>query len=121
MARARRDQGPEHDGTEPEGTFERVEETAERDARRVGAKAGNATVWTWVIPLIVFVVVMLIFILQNFQGVKVSFISLHGKFPLALCLMFAAILGALTVAFAELARTVQLRRRSRRPKPKPPV
>jgi uncharacterized integral membrane protein len=117
MARARRRLGVESDPTVPEGTLGHLEEGAERDARRVGAKARSASVWTWAVPAIVFVVVMLIFILQNFQGVEVSFISLHGKFPLALCLLFAAILGALTIAFAELARAVQLRRRTRREKP----
>ncbi len=98
--------------------MQRVEADVGLDVRRVEARARrSATVWTWVIPAIVFLVVVLIFILQNVQNVKVSFISLHGNFPLALCLLFAAILGALTVAFAEVARSVQLRRRARRDKP----
>ncbi len=104
--------------TVPEGTLGHAEEALGRDTRRVEVKARSAAVWAWVIPATVLLVVMLIFILQNFQGVEVSFISLHGKFPLALSLLFAAILGALTIAFAELARSVQLRRRTRRDKPR---
>lgn len=86
------------------------------DLHKVEAKAKSATVWTWVIPALVFLVVMLIFILQNFRDVEVSFLSLHGRFPLALCLMFSGILGALTVAFLELGRAVQIRRTNRRKK-----
>lgn len=96
---------------------EEVEGFVPTEMRKVEGRAKTATVWAWVIPAIVFAVVMLIFILQNFQNVEVSFISLHGRFPLALCLLFAAILGALTVAFMELARAVQIRRTGRRRKP----
>lgn len=81
---------------------------------KVEVKAKSPTVWTRVIPALVFLVVMLIFILQNFQNVQVSFISLHGRFPLALCLLFAAILGALIVSFLEVGRAVQIRRTNRR-------
>ena len=117
MPRSRRDSPVEDDPGESEGMPGRTDETVGHDARRKGAKARSATVWTWAIPALVFIVVMLIFILQNFQNVEVSFVSLHGKFPLALCLLFAAVLGALIIAFAEIARAVQLRRRARRDRP----
>lgn len=117
MARSRRTGGAEGDASIREGTPEEVGEALDPVAKRAAAKAGRGTVWTWVIPILVFVVVMLIFILQNFQDVEVSFISLHGRFPLALSLFFSAVLGALIVAFAEIARSVRLRRRARRDRP----
>lgn len=65
------------------------------------------------VPALVALVVMLIFILQNLRDVPVSFLGLSGRFPLALALLFAAILGALIVVFLELVRVVQRRRSSR--------
>lgn len=77
---------------------------------KVRRKDRDSTVWARVVPALVALVVMLIFILQNFQDVKVSFITLHGSFPLALALLFAAILGALVVVSLELVRVVQRRK-----------
>lgn len=93
------------------------EGTVRTDLHRIEERAKRPTVWRRVIPAVVFLVVMLIFILQNFQGVQVSFITLHGRFPLALCLLFAGILGALVVAFLEVGRAVQIRRTKRRNRP----
>lgn len=86
-------------------------------AGKLRRKDRDSTVWMRVIPALVALVVMLIFILQNFQSVKVSFITLHGSFPLALALLLSAILGALIVVFLELVRVVQ-RRRSGTSKPR---
>ncbi|MGH9064478.1 MAG: lipopolysaccharide assembly protein LapA domain-containing protein [Acidimicrobiales bacterium] len=73
-----------------------------------------ATIWTSLIFGLIFLIVILIFIFQNLQSVQVSFITLSGRFPLALCLLFAAILGALIVLSLGTVRIVQLRRLARR-------
>ncbi len=87
------------------------------DLHKMETTAKSPTVWTRVIPALVFLVVMLIFILQNLRDVQVSFITLHGRFPLALSLLFASILGAAFVAFLEVGRAVQIRRTKRRNRP----
>jgi uncharacterized integral membrane protein len=61
--------------------------------------------------------VVLVFALQNLRRVEVSFLSLHGRLPLAILLLLVAVLGALVVFAFGAARIVQLRvegRRSRR-------
>jgi len=59
-------------------------------------------------------VLVLVFILQNLQGVAVSFLILHGKVPLGVALLVAATLGGVIVVAAGAARVVQLRRARRR-------
>jgi uncharacterized integral membrane protein len=54
-------------------------------------------VWTAVVVGLVALVVILVFILQNQQSVEVSFPMFSGHLPLAVALLFAMILGALTV------------------------
>lgn len=73
-----------------------------------------ATVWASLVFALVLLVIILVFVFQNLQSVKVSFISLHGRFPLALALVFAAVLGALLVVCLGSVRIVQLRRVARR-------
>ena len=40
---------------------------------------------------------MVIFVVQNLQDAKISFLAFSGRFPLALALLVAAALGALVV------------------------
>lgn len=63
---------------------------------------------------IIFITLMLIFILENLQQVKVSFVGASGSLPLAVALLFAALLGALVVLAIGAARILQLRILSRR-------
>ena len=65
--------------------------------------------WTAVVIGLVALVVILIFILQNQQGVQVSFLVFSGHLPLAVALLFAMILGALIVFAFGAARLLQLR------------
>jgi uncharacterized integral membrane protein len=55
-----------------------------------------------------------VFIFQNLQDVKVSFFAASGSLPLALALLFAAVLGALIVLTLGSVRIVQLRRAVKR-------
>jgi len=65
--------------------------------------------WTAVVVGLIALVVILVFILQNQQGVQVSFLMFSGHLPLAVALLFAMILGALIVFAFGAARLLQLR------------
>jgi uncharacterized integral membrane protein len=62
----------------------------------------------------VLVVVVLVFILQNQKQVKVSLFFLHWSIPLAVDLLFAAVLGGAIVLVATSLRALQRRRLARR-------
>jgi uncharacterized integral membrane protein len=57
---------------------------------------------------------LLIFILQNGQRVKVSFLGIDGQLPLGVALLLAAACGVLLVAIPGTGRILQLRRRAHR-------
>jgi uncharacterized integral membrane protein len=61
-------------------------------------------------------IVLLVFILENTQSVKVSFFGASGQLPLGVALLLAAIGGALLTGIVGAARIVQLRRHVRRPR-----
>ena len=65
--------------------------------------------WTAVVVGIVVALAMLIFILQNQQQVQINFLFVHGHLPLAVGLLFAAVLGATVVVLCGIARIIQLR------------
>ena len=65
--------------------------------------------WTAVVVGLIALVVILVFILQNQQGVQVSFLFFSGHLPLAVALLFAMILGAVIVFAFGAARILQLR------------
>jgi putative membrane protein len=62
----------------------------------------------------VVLLLLLIFILENTQRVKVSFLGAGGHLSLGVALLLAAVGGALVVGTIGVARVVQLRTRSRR-------
>jgi len=70
--------------------------------------------WTAAILSALVLVLLLIFILQNGQRVKVSFLGFDGHMPLAVAMLFAAVGGVLLVAIPGVGRMVQLRRVARR-------
>ena len=59
-------------------------------------------------------VALVIFMAQNTGRVQVSFLAMHGRFPLALVLLIATVAGMLIVAVLGTARISQLRRLVRR-------
>jgi lipopolysaccharide assembly protein A len=65
--------------------------------------------WTAIVVGLAALVVILVFILQNQQSVKVTFLAFHGQLPLAVALLFALILGAVVVVAFGAARILQLR------------
>ena len=74
----------------------------ERNTRLSGA-------WTAIVIGLVALVVILVFILQNQQGVQIKFLMFEGNLPVAIALLFALILGAVIVFAFGAARILQLR------------
>jgi uncharacterized integral membrane protein len=70
--------------------------------------------WTTVAVGLVFLIALLVFIFQNLNNVRVTFLVFHGTFPLALSLLCSAVGGALIVLLLGVARMIQLRRAARR-------
>ena len=79
--------------------------------------------WTAIVIGLLALVVILVFILQNQQGVQIKFLMFEGNLPLAIALLFALILGAVIVVAFGAARILQLRMvagRARHKGPSPP-
>lgn len=92
--------------------------SAQRDITQASAPAGPTGVvatragraWVRVLPALVVLAVILVFIFQNSQSAKVSFVTASGRLPLAVALLGAAALGALFVLALGSIRILQLRR-----------
>jgi|GEM_PF-1109823 len=86
--------------------------------RRVGR--GGATpsrvgsLWVASILFAVVLLLLLIFVLQNGQSAKISYLGAHGSVPQGVALLLAAVFGILLVALPGTARIIQLRVRERR-------
>jgi uncharacterized integral membrane protein len=61
-------------------------------------------------------ILLLVFILENTESVKISYFGAGFHMPLGVALLLAAIGGALLVGAVGMARILQLRRRVRRPR-----
>jgi len=76
------------------------------------SRAGRA--WRSLIPALLVAAVLVVFVVQNLQDAKVSFLTFSGTFPLALALLVAGALGALVVFCVGTVRMAQLRKSGRR-------
>jgi uncharacterized integral membrane protein len=74
----------------------------------------TSTTWVAVAGLVVLLVLLLIFIVQNTQEVSVSFLGWSGRGPLSVALLVAATSGMVVAVIAGALRILQLRRRIRR-------
>jgi lipopolysaccharide assembly protein A len=70
-----------------------------------------STAWIGIIVAAVALVLLLVFILQNREDVKISFFTFNGRMPLGVALLLAAAAGLLIAAVAASLRIWQLRRR----------
>ena len=70
--------------------------------------------WAAVVGLVILLVLLAVFVLQNVQEVEVSYFGWQGRAPLAAALLIAAASGALIAVVAGTLRILQLRRRVRR-------
>lgn len=77
---------------------------------------GSRTSATWVAftGLVVLLILLVVFIGQNTQDVRVSFFGWSGRAPLAVALLIAATSGMVVAVIAGALRILQLRRRVRR-------
>ena len=70
--------------------------------------------WIYLAIVVVFVAALIVFIFQNTQSVDVSFLALGATLPLAILVLIAYVLGALSGGslYALLRRSVAGSRRS---------
>ena len=81
-----------------------------------GARPGRSGIgglWVGLVLSALVLIILLIFILQNPEPVRIAFLGWDGTLPTAVALLFAAIAGVLLVAVPGSARMVQLRRQAR--------
>src|SRR5690349_19539329 len=89
--------------------------TTPRDRSREGlGRTRTSGIWAAVVGLVVLLVLLAVFVLQNVQQVEVSYFGWEGRAPLAAALLIAAASGALIAVVAGALRILQLRRRVRR-------
>jgi lipopolysaccharide assembly protein A len=96
----------------PSGTTPRA--TARRPGDHVVEPTRTSGVWVASIAFAVLLLLLLIFILQNNRSVPLRFLGFDGSMPLGVAMLLAAVLGALLVAMAGVARVLQLRRVAKR-------
>jgi uncharacterized integral membrane protein len=92
--------------------------TTQGTAPRAGAgstRAGRA--WVKVLPAVIVLAVILLFVFQNSENAKVTFVTASGRLPLAVALLAAAALGGLFVLALGSIRIIQLRKVIRRSGP----
>ncbi|MFR9805671.1 lipopolysaccharide assembly LapA domain-containing protein [Pseudonocardia sp. RS010] len=70
--------------------------------------------WVGLILSAIVLLFLLIFILQNPDPVRISFLSAAGTLPTGVALLLAAIAGVLLVAIPGSARILQLRRAAKK-------
>jgi uncharacterized integral membrane protein len=70
--------------------------------------------WAAIVVGLIVLLVLIVFILENSQKVKISFFGAHAHLAEGVALLLAAVIGGLVVVFAGTARILQLRTRARR-------
>jgi uncharacterized integral membrane protein len=100
----------------PETRAERADATApapvEPETKIPRTKTGVA--YNSLIAGAIVLILLLVFILENTESVKISYFGIGFHMPLGVALLLAAIAGALIVGIVGTARIVQLRRHARR-------
>lgn len=106
-------------GAEAEGSGAGESPTPTTEASRPAGKdplRGSRTsgIWVAVVAMVVVLVLLAVFILQNTQTVEVSYFGWTGHAPLAAALLIAVAAGLVIAVIAGSMRILQLRRRVRR-------
>lgn len=70
--------------------------------------------WAAVWSALILLAALIVFIAQNTHSVEISFLSLHGKFPLAVALLAAAVVGAILPIVLGTTHALRLRRSTKR-------
>jgi uncharacterized integral membrane protein len=84
---------------------------ADASPHRPTARTRISATWVGVIVAALVLALLLIFILQNTESVKVTFFTADGTMPLGVALLLAAIGGILLAALVASLRIWQLRHR----------
>jgi uncharacterized integral membrane protein len=77
-------------------------------------RSRSGGLWVGLILSAVVLIFLLVFILQNLDQVRITFLGFGGSLPVGVALLLAAIAGLLLVAIPGGVRMVQLRRAARR-------
>ena len=88
--------------------------------RRRRLRTSISSVRTALIVSVLALIVLVVFIIQNADAVKISFFGAQVRVSLAVALLIALIAGALLMAAAGTARITQLRMVMRRDRRRPP-
>jgi uncharacterized integral membrane protein len=104
---------PQPPAPDPEGPVAQPRRDAgtAKDPLRGSRTSG---IWVAVVALVVLLVLLAVFILQNTESVRISFLGWEGDAPLAAALLIATAIGLLIAVAAGSLRILQLRRRVRR-------
>ena len=70
--------------------------------------------WVAIASFAVVLLLLLIFIWQNNEDVRISYLGAHGQLPLGVALLLAAVCGVLLTVLAGTARILQLHATARR-------
>ena len=88
--------------------------TAEQHPYHQVRRTRLSGVWVAVSVAAVVLLVLLVFIIENLDSVRIAFFGAQGHLPLGIALLLAAICGGLLVAIPGYGRTLQLRRALRK-------
>ncbi len=94
--------------------------TAAAPVRGPRLRTSISTARSALIVSVLALIVLVIFIIQNADAVKISFLGAQVRVSLAVALLIAAIAGALLMAAAGTARITQLGMVMRRDRRRPP-
>lgn len=112
------DSGPVPDGAPAEPEAPAPAPTPADGSRPPGAKdplrsSRASGIWAAVVALVVLLILLSVFILQNTRSVEISYFGWDGDAPLAAMLLIAVAAGLLIAVIAGSLRILQLRRRVR--------
>ncbi len=66
--------------------------------------------WTRILPALLLLAIILVFVFQNLENTKITFLMFSGTVPAALALIVASALGGLLVLAIGSIRIIQLRK-----------
>lgn len=112
---------PEHDPSGDEPARARADDPSRGAAEPVPGKGDDplrgsraSGMWAAMVLLVVVLVLVSVFVMQNTQSVTISYFGWTGQAPLAAALLIAVAAGLLLAVAAGSIRILQLRRRVRR-------
>ena len=84
------------------------------DTPQVKKQSRIGAAWGFLVTGAVILVLLLIFILQNTDNVRLSFLGWHPTLPLGVLTLLAAVVGGLIMSLVGGIRLIQLKREAKR-------